>query len=95
MKMKDHLHEVYGLKPMTISEEIDAPKNIRAIRYSKMKVIDDCNAIIIQAENIIRRAQKISEIDEDERAEYLQEWLKLVHSTRIKMDSASEFGFNT
>ena len=89
----DRIHEAYGLKPMTITEEINAPRNIKAIRYSKIFIIDDCKAIIKEAENIISRAQKVSEIDEDERAEYLQKWLALVHSIRIKMDSATEFGF--
>lgn len=94
MLMKDYMSEKYGLQPMTIGEEINSSENIRAIRYSKMKIIDDCNAIMVEATNIIRRAQKCKEKDDAEHAEYMQKWLSIIHSCRIKLDTATEFGFN-
>ena len=95
MLMKNYLNEKYGLQPMTINEEINASDNIRAVRYSKMKIIDDCDAIMIEAANIKRRAKKFKEEDNTENAEYIQKWLAIIHLCRIKMDSASEYGFNT
>lgn len=95
MMMKDYLHEKYGIQPVTIAEEINLPDNLRAIRYSKMKIIDDCQAIITEAENIISRARKFKEDDNTDNAEYIQKWLAMIHSSRIKIDLATEFGFNT
>lgn len=94
MKMSNYLNEQYGLRPMSICEELEASENVRAIRYGKMKVVDDCNAIIRQAENIVSRAKRIREKDDAELSEYIQGWLDLVHSARIKMDAASEYGFS-
>lgn len=94
MQMSNYLNEKYGLQPMTISEEIEAPESIRAIRYGKTKVIDDCEAIIRQADNIVSRAKRIREKDDAALAEYIQGWLAIVHTARIKMDSASEYGFS-
>ena len=82
----------YGLNPMSIDAEINAPDNIRQTRMNKIQIIDDCAIIIGWANQYINTARKIPEEDDARHAALVQELSDAIHTARLTLDKAAGIG---
>lgn len=88
------LGDAYGLKPMSLEEEANAPQNIKNTRNNKVRIIDDCNAIIAMMETIRNRAYRCPELDEDKHAKLVKNFACVVSAVRCEVDMVFRFGYN-
>lgn len=91
---KTYLGDMYGLKPMSLKEEAEAPQNIRNTRNNKVRIINDCDAIMRTMESIRGRVYRCPELDEDGHAKLVEEFTSLVAEVKRKADEAFRFGYN-
>lgn len=89
-----HPKDAYGLKPMTLDEEANAPQNIKNTRSNKVRIIDDCNSIMRMMESIRDRIYRCPELDEDGHARLVEEFASLVVDIKHKADEAFRYGYN-
>ena len=82
----------YGLKPMGIKEEFNAPENIRKTRNCKVSIINDCVFLTRYAEQMIEYVRRIPEEDDDRHAALVETLRNRVHSALIAMDEAQRVG---
>lgn len=89
-----YLGDDYGLRHMSLKEEANAPQNIKKTRNNKVRIIDDCNAIISMMETLRIRARSCPELDEDGHAKLVEEFASLIVDVKYKADEAFRFGYN-
>lgn len=64
----------YGLKPMSLEEEMNAPANIKSTRNAKVHCNHTLNFIIRTCESELSRCRKIPELDDDHHAEIVKKY---------------------
>lgn len=69
----DYIFSYYGIKPLSVEEEWDLPKDTRQTRNNKMKIIDACDHAERLLETIKLRAKGAPELDDPKHAALVQE----------------------
>lgn len=72
------IFKAYGLKPMTLEEEANAPENIKRLRGCKINIYDRCDSIRMKAYTIKIRAKLILEEDDVEYVRLISRFEELV-----------------
>lgn len=87
-----YYEKLYGLQPMTFSEEMNAPHTIRSTRQCKIEIVDMCRHITKLAEYIAERARRCPEEDDAAHAELVTGWRNAVETALIQLDDAEDYG---
>lgn len=78
----------YGLEPMTLTEEINAPKYIKQTRSNKVKMVQEMQWVQKIAAQLERYAKAIPEEDDEHHATLVQELYECEHSVYAAMELA-------
>lgn len=66
------LDSIYGLKPYSIDEEFNLPRNIKQTRRHKIEMINQLEHMKSLANSVIETARAIPELDDDAHAELVK-----------------------
>ena len=77
------------LEPMSLEEEINAPKNVKATRNNKLRMYGDLDHIIRLAEQTKRTVRQIPEKDDDRHAKMVSYLRDLVRKAELAMEDAA------
>lgn len=88
------IFEKYGIKPMTIEEECNQPKNAKQTRRNKMEIIDTCEFARRTLETIERRAVLAPELDDSNHAALVQELADKVEEAYKAIEAANMVGYH-
>ena len=86
------INNVYGLKPMSLKEEMNAPENIKRTRANKIEAIDTCSFMRRTIDTIELTALKIPELDDDTHSALVEIWMQAIRYAEKKLDEVLMVG---
>lgn len=72
------INKIYGLKPMTLEEEINAPDMVTCLRRSKIDIHDRCESIKMKVDTIELTAKMILEKDDEQYVELINRFERMI-----------------
>lgn len=85
---------MYGLKPMSFTDEVNAPDTVKAIRNAKVDIAHYCNFMRQEIDNIQYRAKGIVEEDDPLQAKLVEEFYTYIREASVALSRASRFGID-
>lgn len=82
------LGKYYGLTPMTLAEEMNAPQYVRQTRFNKVKMVDEMQWVQKIAAQLEKQAKDIPEEDDEHHATLVQELRDCEHAVYVAMELA-------
>ena len=82
---------MYGLKPMSFEDELNAPENIRKTRNAKHSAGLACDWIMKYATWLREKAERIPEEDDDKHAELCVKFAELVKEAKFAVMKAYDY----
>lgn len=76
----------YGIEPMTVEQEANAPEPVKQTRRNKIEMVDSCALIIRMAQELMEYAKRIPVEDDPRHAELVQGLADAVKSARAAVD---------
>lgn len=89
----ENINNTYGLKPMSIEDEINLPKYAKQTRLNKVKIIDTCKYAESLIETIRWRTRKAPELDDERHAALVQEMMDKVDEMYKAIETACRVGY--
>lgn len=83
---------IYGIKPLTVEEELNYPANAKQTRNNKMKIVDMCERIRSLIYVIECRAKGAPELDDAKHAALVQELADKVRDAHSLLKSTWQIG---
>lgn len=90
--MSVYLGNTYGLEPMTLEEEMNAPFNVKRTRENKIAAIDACAFMRRAIDTIESTARKIPERDDDRHSALVELWMQEIQYAEKKLDDVLRVG---
>lgn len=87
-KMFNRLCKTYGIKPLSLSEEVALSENARRTRNNKIVIRDTIEHMRVMLDSMESKAQKIPELDKDEHSELVDNWAALIMEAESAVDKA-------
>lgn len=87
--MEINFYKMYGLKPMTLKEELDAPIPIKKTRGNKVSIVNNCDEIIKVAEDLREYAKRIPEENDPSHMALVQKLEDAISTVKLLIDEAS------
>ena len=78
--------DYYGVVPMSVTEEASAPEPVRQTRGNKIRMIDDCAAILRCVNDYGNRARIIPEENDAEHAKRVADLAGKIHAARTALE---------
>lgn len=90
--MNGYLKKVYGLKPMSLEEEMNAPENIKRIRENKIVAINTCASMRGMLNTIESIALNIPELDDDNHSALVEIWMQAIRYAEEQLNEVLRVG---
>lgn len=87
------IEKFYGLVPMTLDQELNAPDPIKRTRANKIEIIDKANHIMELAESMAHLARSIPEKNDRVHADKVEKFRNLINSAYVAMELTNEERF--
>ena len=84
--------EIYGMKRLSLDEELALSVNERHTRNNKITIIDQLGHMRNMIDQIEHRAQGAPVLDDPTHAEIVEQFRKLVTRANIALESAAMYG---
>ena len=84
--------KIWGMKPLTIDEELSLPENERRTRDNKVIIISQITSMRQMIDQIENRAKGIPVKDDPKHAELVEEFRKMVTRANVALESAAMYG---
>lgn len=89
----ENIFKTYGIRRLTLEEEINLPKYAKQTRQNKMKIIDTCKHAESLIETIKWRTKCAPELDDERHAELVQEMMDKVNEAYKAIEVAWRIGY--
>ena len=83
----------YGLRPLTLEEELNQPELVKQTRGNKMKIIGTCEFAKTLIDTIEIRIRKAPELDDEWHATLVQELADKVNEAYKAIEKAARVGY--
>lgn len=87
------IEKFYGLVPMTLDQELNAPDPIKRTRANKIEIVDKANWIKDLAESMTHLAKSIPEKNDKVHADKVEKFKNFINSAYAAMVLANEERF--
>ena len=84
--------KIYGLQPMSLEEEMNAPANIKRTRGNKIAAIDTCAFMRRTLDTIESIALNIPELDDDNHSALVEMWMQAIRYAKEQLDEVLRVG---
>ena len=84
--------QIYGMKRLSLDEELSISDNERRTRNNKLTIIDQLDYMRKMIDQIEHRAQGTPIEDDPKHAELVEEFRKLVTRANVALESAAMYG---
>lgn len=88
MKYETFTETHYGIKGMTLAEELALPEPVRKTRNNKYMMIDDLYGMTRTVENLLSYIRRIPEENDPSHSELVDEYRKKLHTAKVALDEA-------
>ena len=78
MMSYEEFQKSYGLNPMSLAKEMNAPANIKSTRNAKISCTHTLEHIIRTCEGELSRTRRIPELDDDHHAEIVRKYERCI-----------------
>ena len=92
MGLMSNMERIYGIKLLTVEEELNYPANAKQTRNNKMKIVDTCEHIKNLINVIECRAKGAPELDDAKHAALVQELADKVRNAQSLLESTWRIG---
>lgn len=87
-KYDEFLTHRYGIKPMSLDEELALPEPVRKTRNNKCMMMDDLYGMTRTVENLLSYIRRIPEENDPSHSELVDEYRKKLHTAKAALDEA-------
>ena len=85
-------YKKYGIKPMTLKEELNMPKAAKQTRNNKIKMIGELEWIVKIANQEIDHIRMFPEENNQQHADLVQKYADIIHTAFVTMEDVLRIG---